>query len=239
MKHFDISEWTDFARGVAPNPAAMEGHVLAGCLRCRSTLDLVTRIVASTRADSGYAPPEHLVRWAKAISALQSPRRSLLSRLVPRLVYDSFRDPVLVGLRAEDRVSHHTLYEAGDFYLDLRLEQEKGSPLVTLVGQLTNRKEPDSPLAEGPVLLMGRKDIVAHAIYNKFGEFQMDYPPARHLRLCVALSPPRTRIELSLNRLLTAAVSHPAPPENALPGRSKRRRGRTDRKKLTKSPGKV
>jgi hypothetical protein len=56
-------------------------------------------------------------------------------------------------------------------------------------------------MPEGPVLLMVRNDIVAHAVSNPFGEFQMEYSPARHLRLCVPLDPTGKRIELSLNRL--------------------------------------
>ena len=204
MKHFDISDWTDFARGVtaAADRAVMEAHVTSGCRRCRTTLAFVERLVASTRADSRYGPPEPVVRCAKAISALLRPQRSPVSRLVARLVYDSFHDPAPVGIRAQDRVSRHTLYEAGNFSLDLRLEQEKGSPLATLVGQLTNRRDPDSTLSEAPVLLMARKDIVAQAVYNRFGEFQMDYPPTPRLRLCVALDPPGKRIELSLHQLV-------------------------------------
>ena len=178
----------------------MGAHLASGCRRCRATLDLVQRVVVSTRDELSYEPPANVVRCAKALSALQQSRPSV-ARLVARLVYDSFRDPLPAGMRAEDRVSHHALYEAGDFFLDLRLEQEKESPFVTLVGQLTNRTDPDSSLAGAPVLLMARKDIIAHAVYNRFGEFQMDYPPARHRRLCVALAPPGKRIEVSLNRL--------------------------------------
>jgi len=211
MKHFDISDWTDFARGVTADidRSAMEVHVTSGCRRCRKTLELVERLVASTRADSRYDPPEPVVRCAKAISFLLRPQRSTVSRLVARLVYDSFRDPAPVGLRAQDRVSRHTVYEAGNFSLDLRLEQQKGSPLATLVGQLTNRRDPESALAEAPVVLMARKDIVAQAVYNRFGEFQMDYPATRQLRLCVALDPPGKRIELSLSRLV---AEMPKPP---------------------------
>jgi hypothetical protein len=205
MKHFDITEWTDFARGVAESTdrAAMDAHLLSGCRRCRATLGLMKQVIASTGAISRFEPPADAVRWAKAISALQRPTRSPLFRLVPRLVYDSFSDPVPAGIRAEDRVSHHALYEAGDFRLDLRFEQEKGSPLVTLVGQLTNDKDPDSSVAEAPVLVVERKEIVAHAISNRFGEFQMDFPPARSLRLRIALDPPTRQIELPLNRLMT------------------------------------
>src|SRR5687768_2674534 len=118
MKHFDINEWTDFARGVAADAdrAAMDTHVRQGCRRCQATLDLVNKVVASTRADSQYEPPQQAVRWVKAISALQSPRKSSFGRLVARLIYNSLSDPLPAGLRAEDRVSHHTLYEAGDFH---------------------------------------------------------------------------------------------------------------------------
>jgi hypothetical protein len=210
MNHFDISDWTDFARDCAADVAraAMEAHLASGCSRCRARLDLVQRVVATTRAERGYEPPAGVVRCAKAISALQRPRSSV-AQLVARLVYDSFRSPLPAGMRAEDRVSRHTLYEAGDFFLDLRLEQEKESPFVTLVGQLTNRTDPDSSLVGAPVLLMARKDIIAHSVYNRFGEFQMDYPPAPHLRLCVALDPPGKRIELSLNRLVSEMPKSP------------------------------
>jgi hypothetical protein len=211
MNHFDISDWTDFARGCAAevDRAAMEAHLASGCRRCGARFALMQRVVASTRADRSFEPPAGVVRCVKAISALQQGPRSSVGRLVARLVYDSFRNPLPVGMRAEDRVSRHTLYKAGDFFLDLRLEQEKESPFVTLVGQLTNRTDPDSSLVGAPVLLMTRKDIIAHAVYNRFGEFQMDYPPASHLRLCVALDPPGKRIELSLNRLVAEMPKSP------------------------------
>ena len=223
MNHFDISHWTDFARDCAPGTdrAAMEAHLATGCRRCHATLDLMQRLVISTRADRSAEPPLDVVRCAKAISAFQRPRSSL-TRLVAQLVYDSFSDPLPVGMRAGDRVSRHTLYEAGEFYVDLRLEQEKGSPFVTLVGQLTNRSNPESSLAGAPVLLMSRKDILAHAVYNRFGEFQMEYPPARHLRLCVALDPPGKRIELSLNRIVSEMPKSPSSPTRPYRLRGKR-----------------
>ena len=215
MKHFDISQWTDFGRGVVPGAerAAMETHLSAqGCVRCRATLDLVRGVVAVARAEDRYAPPGYVVRCAKALSALQQPQKARFPGLVARLIYDSFRDPLPAGMRSEDRVSHQALYEAGDFCLDLRLEHDKGTPLVTLVGQLTNRTAPDSSMPEAPVLLMARNDVVAHTVSNPFGEFQMEYPPARHLRLCVPLDPSGKRIEVSLNRLAGETSKPPEPP---------------------------
>jgi hypothetical protein len=205
MNHFDITQWTDFARGVTSDAdrGVMDAHVVSGCARCRETLSLVTRVVESARIDNAFDPPDSVVRCAKALSALLSPTRSKLSTLVAHLVYDSLGTLAPVGLRSGDRVSRHGLYEAGDFCVDVRLEQERGSALATLVGQISNRVDPDSSLVEAPVLLMARKDIVAHTVYNRFGEFQMEYPPASDLRLRVALVPPGKRLELSLKRLVS------------------------------------
>ena len=68
-----------------------------------------------------------------------------------------------------------------------KIVSEAGSAHATLVGQLTNREEPDGSLDEAPVLLMTRKDIIAHAVYNRFGEFQMEYEQRGRLQLCVYL----------------------------------------------------
>jgi len=229
MKHFDISDWADYARGTATEAdrAAMETHVNAGCRRCNATLAFVNRVVASTRADGLYNPPESVVRCAKAIGTMLRPQRVPVSRLVARLVYDSFSDPAPAGLRAEDRVSRHTTHEAGSFAVDLRLEHMKGSPVATLVGQLTNRQEPEGTLAEAPVMLMTSKDIIAHTVYNRFGEFQMDYAPSRNLRLCVDVAPDK-RIELSLSRLADEMAEAP---DAAPPRRRQFRQGRTRSRK--------
>jgi hypothetical protein len=225
MKHFDITEWSDFARGVADEAdrAAMNAHVASGCVPCRDTLALVNRVVESARADVRSEPPEQVVRCAKAISALLTPRRSGLSRLVARLVHDSLSDPVPAGLRGEDRVSPHGLYEAGPFCIAVRLEQERGAPIATLVGQLTNREAPDLAMAEAPVLLMTGTDVIAHTIYNRFGEFQMDYPPSRNLRLCVALDHPAKRLEVLLKPLTPKTAARGMAPS------SHERRARTVR----------
>ena len=229
MKHFDINDWADFARGTATEAdrAAMETHLTAGCRRCNATLAFVKRVVAATQADSLYGPPEAVVRYAKAIGTMLRPQRIPGSRLVARLVYDSFRDPAPVGLRAEDRVARHTTHEAGSFAVDLRLEQMKGSPVATLVGQLTNRQEPEGAMAEAPVMLMSSKDIIAHTVYNRFGEFQLDYVPSRNLRLFVDVSPGK-RLELSLGRLAgdTAQSPDAVPPRRrqSKPGRTTRSR---------------
>jgi hypothetical protein len=98
-------------------------------------------------------------------------------------------------------VFRHALYEAGNFCLDLHVEHERESATATLVGQLTDREDPDRPMARGPVLLRSRKAVVAHTMYNRFGEFELAYASAPYLRLSVAIDQAGKRIELPLSSL--------------------------------------
>src|SRR5215208_4273392 len=183
MKHFDISRWTDFARGViaGADRAGMAAHLSSGFTRCQRTLELVQRFVVAARPPVVYEPPADVVRWAKAISIVQRPLPSRRFRLIPRLLYNSLSVPMPAGMRTEDKMSRQALYEADNFVIDLRLEHEKGRQVVTLLGQVTDRLDPGRVMPSAPVLVMSRTNIVSHAVSNRFGEFQMEYAPAAHL----------------------------------------------------------
>src|SRR4051812_50046886 len=101
MNHFDIADWTDFARGcvTAPDRAPMQAHLDGGCRRCRATVDMLQRIVTAVRAADALAePPADIVRCAKAISALQRPRTASGGGGVGRPVYDNPRGTPPAGL---------------------------------------------------------------------------------------------------------------------------------------------
>jgi hypothetical protein len=105
------------------------------------------------------------------------------------LVFDSFREPLPAGVRSQHRVSRQTLYEAGDYAVDLRQEHERGGARVTMVGQVASRKEPGRALAGVAVVLSSGSSVLAKTVSNEFGEFQMEYPPARDLRLDIGAGP--------------------------------------------------
>lgn len=206
MTHFDIARWTDFVRGLLEpvNRAAMQAHLNSGCEQCRRTADRLQRFATVARAETRYQVPEYAVRSAKAFFALQQPARvSILPRMAVRLVYDSFRQPLPAGVRSGHRISRQVLYQAGDYALDLRLEHERGSTHVSLVGQIANQKAPSKPMVDLLILLVAGKQIVGRAVSNAFGEFQMEYEPKRGLRLWVPVEGGEKRIEVALNGLAT------------------------------------
>ncbi len=85
--------------------------------------------------------------------------------------------------------------------MDIRLEHQKGTATVTLVGQIVNRMRPDQPVSIVPVYLVSGKQFVAQGVCNAFGEFQLEYRPRRHMRLYLQGSQElRNRIELPLGR---------------------------------------
>jgi hypothetical protein len=204
LRHYVETKWIDFVRGLVPGREreAMQAHLDTGCSRCRRVAGLLRTTATVAAADSRWAVPDGAVHMVKAFFALQQPETvHILPRVLSRLVYDSFRDPMPAGVRVQHGLSRQTLYEAGPYSVDLRLEHERGSLRVTLVGQIANRKQPESRLAEVPVLLMSGKVVVARALSNQLGEFQMEYEPARHLRLFVPVEQRGEGIEVRLGGL--------------------------------------
>jgi hypothetical protein len=213
MKHFSIWQWADFARGPGEEAtrSAMEAHLASQCARCQRIVHVLRGVAATARGEIAYEPPEQAVRYAQAIYSLKRAATISFPRLVARLVHDTVRAPLPAGMRAQNRLSRHALFEAGNYYLDLQVEQQPASGLVTLIGQLADRTRPETSSAEIPVWLKERKRLVATTLCNRFGEFQLEYAPARSLRLHVPLAAAGKRLEVSLDGLSPAPHRRPAP----------------------------
>ena len=228
MKHFTVWQLTDLARGLVeagPARSAMETHLL-GCPRCERIVNLLRRVTATAHAEAGFEPPEHTIRYAQAIYSLYGPEKISFPRLIARLVYDSGRAPLPAGMRSQNRLSRHALYEAGSYCLDVQLEQQPGSGLVSLTGQLADRSKPPTSTADLPVRLMERKSLITSTLSNRLGEFRLEYAPARNLRLQLPLPSARKRLEVSLSQLYAGELEtrRPAKVSSRHAGRKKRRK---------------
>ena len=207
LKHIEMAQLTNYIRalGGEAQRASIQVHLASGCRKCRRTTDLLHKVEAATRSDSQVHVPDYALRCARAIFFFQQPEKvQILPRMPARLLYDSFREPLPAGLRTQQRLSRQYLYQAGDYSLDLWLENERGSPLVALVGQIQNRKQPGKRLGRGvPVLLVAGKKILAHAVSNSLGEFQIEYAPKKHQQLHVPVHQSGKHVRVFLNKLRT------------------------------------
>src|SRR5262245_53630457 len=217
MGHFTLSQWTDYVRGLVAGDEqrAMDLHLTSHCSRCAEMTNLLRQVVVASQNETEYEPPDGSLRRAEAIYEWFQPERPSLTRLVANLVRDSWREPIPAGMRGRDRLSHHALYEAGNFYLDLQVEQRRPSGLVSLTGQVADRNQSATGHARVPVLLMARKNLVTSTVCNGFGEFQLDYSPSRNLRLCLPLGESKRQLEISLDELSPPPPGRPRSPKRA------------------------
>lgn len=204
MSHYEIGEWADYVRGLVQAERAneMSEHLLA-CDGCRDDRDLLASVALRMQSDLQYEVPEFAVRYARALFAVNAtPRKTLLQKITGHLVFDTLQDAALAGARSCGSSMRHALYEAGDYSVDLRLEEEKPSGRMSMIGQLALRSQTPNSLSGLPILLMSGREVLAQAISNEFGEFQMDYEPKQRLKLQVPIEQQRERIELQLGSLV-------------------------------------
>lgn len=201
VSHYDATKWIDFVRGLVSGRAreVMRAHLDTDCSRCRRIARLLGAAAEVGASDSRWDVPDATVQMARATFALQGPDKvQILPRLVARLVYDSFRDPLPAGVRMQHRLCRQALYEAGRYSVDVRLEHERGCARVNLVGQIADREQPTTNLGDVPVFLMSGKAVIARTLSNRFGEFQMEYEPGRRLRLLLPVEKRGQGVEVRL-----------------------------------------
>jgi hypothetical protein len=205
-KHYGKSEWVDFVRDLvcANDRIQMKHHLETGCLECGNTASLLAKVAFEAAQDARYEPPEHALQYARLVHRLQHPEVVWeLPRTIAKLIFDSFRGPLPVGVRSQQQMVRQVLYQAGTYFLDFRLEHNPGSEEMDMLGQITNRDIPDTGVASVTVLLISGKSVVSKALTNKFGEFQMKYKPAHSLRLVAPVPEANGEIEVPLGGILS------------------------------------
>ena len=124
----------------------MQRHLDAPCSKCHATVELLRKIEATAQSDAQLNVPESAVRIARAIFALNKPEEvHLKPGILARLVFDSFREPAMAGVRSGRQLARQTLYEAGDYTIDLRFEPDLDPAQVVRVGQIATGWFQNSP----------------------------------------------------------------------------------------------
>lgn len=203
MSHYDVSEWADFVRGIGREKKRREMgmHLTSGCGGCGESARVMKGFFDLAASEAAHEVPRYAEQSVKAMFLLRRPEKiPRLPRLAARLVLSDALAGPMAGMRSLERFSHQALYEAGQFAVDLRLDQEYGTKTVVLVGQISDRSAPTRRLTNVPVLLMAGREILNTTRSNQFGEFHLEYQPRARLRLCAAVGDGK-RIELPLHGL--------------------------------------
>lgn len=147
-KHLSREELMHAARG---KDSACFQH-LSECRECRDTVSLLKAYYVAGCTLLSDAPKTVVDRAIKIASGAQ--QKEKLSTMVAKLIFDSWTEPLPIGVRGEALVAERRLrFETEGIVLDLRAEQHSGkwSFVAVIVISL--------PEASAPLLKVGRRTI--------------------------------------------------------------------------------
>jgi hypothetical protein len=191
MDHFSVEKWIDFVNQAVTTSEMqqMDKHLNLGCKSCQKIISLWQRVRASAVAEGNYQPPESAVRIAKAAFAgvaLGQQKKGAKSRA--KLLFDSFLQPMLAGVRSAGAGTRQMLYRADPYQIDVQLEMKPGGNRIVVTGQLLNLSNPKLIASGTRILVSNMHGDVVHTVANQFGEFNGEVKNSGDLQLTFATS---------------------------------------------------
>src|SRR6185437_15472641 len=141
MHHFSEEVFADVVRGIdVPAQKELQSHLASQCSQCGQSLRVWLRLQAIGARENTHCPPVASVRMVKLEFEA---RRAHANETPGNLVFDSFSQPALVGVRSGGTAAaRQMVYEAEVVMVDLRLDHSMHSKRVSLIGQVLNQKAP-------------------------------------------------------------------------------------------------
>src|SRR5271154_3649603 len=187
MLHFSEQPWADFVRGVSGPGITrdIKAHLAEGCPQCKTTHDAWSRVRRIATEECAYAPPEDLVRLVKLGFAGKAAKQPLKWTL-GNLVFDSFSQPLPVGVRSGALNVWQVIYEGEGLTVDLCFGRRTPSNAVHLVGQVFDKQEAHALQNETTVELSTEQEhLLATTAVSALGEFHIEFEAKESLWLSV------------------------------------------------------
>lgn len=200
-KKFTFEQWTDYARGLA---APAEAQAVSALLAAGDESGLRLHRLAAGMVEAAAemkgieVPSEAVERAVSVFVAADAGPLFQLPAIPLRVLFDSFLQPLPAGLRTQGAMHRETIHQAGEFQLCLRLEQEPGTEVMAVIGQLLPNEDIRHGVSHRPVFVFQKDKLVARTLSSDTGEFQLEFSGRQPLRLVLALADPGRRIELDL-----------------------------------------
>src|SRR5258708_32923999 len=149
-EHFREEDWLDFARDVGDREhrALVARHLETGCPECEETLRLWAAVLTVADQEAGASLSNSVLQRMKdRFSVHRPPKLGEKIAAGAALVFDSFRQPLLAGMRASGgATAPQLLYKAGRYTIKLQgapaVEQER----LSIVRQiLDGQSQPGRP----------------------------------------------------------------------------------------------
>lgn len=190
MRHVNAENLMGYMDGqvTAATKATIESH-LSQCSECVELKQELEQFVLQLQADAAFEPPADLVQWGVSLfqPMLQTKETvgGKIKKFVASLVFDTFDEPMLAGVRRVGAPPRQLLFRAGDVDVDVKIESMEANDRISLVGQVLSNTE--KFFDNTPVKLESHGTVRYKTMTNFVGEFAFDEVPKDTYHLSVDL----------------------------------------------------
>lgn len=187
MRHITVENIMDYMDGQGKDVGKLtfETH-LAGCRDCSELKQEFQALVTQLRDDSSFEPPADVVQWGvNLFQPVMQPEKNGLRKIIAALVFDTFDQPLLAGVRRVGAPPRQLLFRAGDVDVDVKIESMEANDRITLVGQVLSSAT--KFFDNTPVKLESHGIVRYRTRTNVVGEFSFDEVPKDTYHLSVDL----------------------------------------------------
>lgn len=186
MLHVTAENLIAYLHGIGSDAenSAIEAHIQL-CQECAGVKQEFQTLVARLQEDASFEPPADVLRWG--IELFQPVVRPVggLPKFIASLVFDTFDQPMLAGVRRVGVPPRQLLFRAGDVDIDVKIDSMEANNRITLAGQVLS----NAPkfFDNTPVKLESHGIVRYSTKTNVVGEFWFDEVPKDTYHLSVDL----------------------------------------------------
>jgi len=188
MAHLSIENLIDYVEKKVTEGMRLEVEThLAQCEKCFGEKQELQSLVLHLQQDSSFEPPADLVQWGVSLfqPILQPSPAGKLKRIMASLVFDTYDQPMLAGVRRVGAPPRQLLFRAGDVDVDVKIESMEANDRITLVGQVLSNT---TKFFDNTSVRLESQGIVRYrTLTNPVGEFTFDEVPRDTYHLSVDL----------------------------------------------------
>ena len=190
MRHVTAEKLMEYMDGLLTEDSktTIDSHV-SECSDCLQTKQELQLFVLRLQSDSAYEPPADVLEWGISLfQPMLQPQETVggrIRKVIASLVFDSFDEPMMAGVRRVGAPPRQLLFRAGDVDVDVKIEATDASDRISLVGQVLSNHE--KFFDNTPVKLESHGMVRYKTMTNLVGEFVFDEVPKDTYHLSVDL----------------------------------------------------
>ena len=188
MRHLSTENLMTYIDGrtAGTDKPGVEQH-LASCNDCDGLRLELETMISDLRKDSVNEPPAQVVENGIHLfqPVVQNSVGGKIRKIIATLVFDTFDQPAMAGIRRVGAPPRQLLFRAGDVDVDVKIESMEANDRITLVGQVLSN---DSKFFDNTPVKLESHGIVRYKTRtNLVGEFSFDEVPKDTYHLSVDL----------------------------------------------------